>query len=210
MDRQICTKIHSLVITLFPEKKLNFTVYDYNVSKNSSVSYICKVTYPLSKHFQTLSNFSYNQKARIYIQHPFTRAPFVFTYRQLKVNTNFQTEFNKFAHQTRTAESSQTKQKRLLTYVQIKHFWNFATFLFPFRTIETDAAECSKSLVRFVACAWREKCVRRTDARGRENNGVGRYDTLRHAPDGFPDRAVIWRRGASAARRVQVNGKNPV
>lgn len=164
--------------------------------------------YPnISRHYRT----SHTIKRHVYIYSIRSLEPHSYSLTvKLKVNTNFQTEFNKFAHQTRTAESSQTKQKRLLTYVQIKHFWNFATFLFPFRTIETDAAECSKSLVRFVACAWREKCVRRTDARGRENNGVGRYDTLRHAPDGFPDRAVIWRRGASAARRVQVNGKNPV
>lgn len=62
---------------------------------------------------------------------------------------------------------------------------------------------------RLTECVAR-KMRTREDARGQEDNSTGRYDTLRHALDGFPDRAVIWRRGASAARRVQVNGKNPV
>lgn len=34
---------------------------------------------------------------------------------KLKINTNFETEFNIFAHQTQTTESSHAKQERLFT-----------------------------------------------------------------------------------------------
>ena len=165
--------------------------------------------------FTQRRNFLCNQNARVHGVSSFKPHSYSLT-GKLEVNSNLQTEFDKFAHQTGTAESSHAKQERLFTYVRpadqaflVPQSRVFFFFLFALRSrmFDTDVRQVRSNL---AACAWREKCVRRTDARGRENNGVGRYDTLRHVPDDFPDRAVIWRRGASAARRVQVNGKNPV
>lgn len=182
--------------------------------------YIYELTHLVSIFpFYTASNFLYNRNARVHGVPSFKPHSYSLT-GKLKVNTNFQTEFNKFAHQTRTAESSHAKQERLFTYVRpanqaflVPRYRVFSFLHFPLEQsalMQRSVFGVRKVRSNLAACAWREKCVRRTDARGRENNGVGRYDTLRHVPDGFPDRAVIWRRGASAARRAQVNGKNPV
>lgn len=149
-----------------------------------------------------------------YIRH-LIWASFVFTSQQ---QTEDKHQFRNWIQYICTSNTNHRKfpcETRKVIHVRADQaYYIFIFSIFYFQLIETSelkkvSLKTSKSLIRRGMRVARKMRLL-ADARGQKNNSIGRYDTLRHAPDGFPDRAVIWRRGASAARRVQVNGKNPV
>lgn len=76
--------------------------------------YIFQIISSLSKSFYISLNSYITKKYITYGIYSSERHSYSLT-SKLKINTNFETEFNIFAHQTQTTESSHAKQERLFT-----------------------------------------------------------------------------------------------